>query len=125
MLLTYVLAFLPPLDAIPRTKLGLFIIKILIRDSLKRSSFISVLSNLQTIDMSKYLLKDQIVSAKPAEVDFKVDLYDPEIRDIAKPMDESQFEAFQHALQHRVAIIQGPPGKEFYSPCCGLYPLHT
>ena len=84
-----------------------------------------MLSNLQTIDMSKFLLKDQIVSAKPAEVDFKVDLYDPEIRDIAKPMDESQFEAFQHALQHRVAIIQGPPGKGLSWAVWGFYSFHT
>lgn len=76
----------------------------------------SVLSTLQKIDLNRYKLKDEIVHVRPSlfgedDDDHVVDIYNPHIMEISRDFDDSQDEAFSHALTNKLAIIQGPPGE--------------
>jgi hypothetical protein len=74
---------------------------------------LTVLSTLQQIDVNKYKLKNEIVFAQPSQIEQskQVNFYDLKIQEILGDFDDSQRQAFFHALKDRLAIIQGPPGK--------------
>jgi hypothetical protein len=81
--------------------------------SINLFGFSTVLSTLQQIDVNKYKLKNEMVFAQPSQIERskQVNFFDPKIREIFRDFDDSQRQAFFHALTDRLAIIQGPPGE--------------
>jgi hypothetical protein len=81
--------------------------------SINLFGFSTVLSTLQQIDVNKYKLKNEMVFAQPSQIERskQINFFDPKIREIFRDFDDSQRQAFFHALTDRLAIIQGPPGK--------------
>lgn len=77
-----------------------------------------ILRSLRQINMEDYKLGQEIITARPVNQDpptyieaFKQDeVYARLIPTLTKTLDDSQQEAFMHALSHKVAVIQGPPG---------------
>ena len=69
------------------------------------------LEALKEMEIERFKLRTAIVNAEaPLSVDIPEQVFE-DISQLAKPLDDSQEEAFFHCLTNKLAIIQGPPGK--------------